>query len=62
MKTTPARAPKPAATRPQGRPALAEGEASVFVGIRMTADQRSKLQRLGGAAWIRKRIDKAGEP
>ena len=59
-KTTPAVQTPPA--RPQGRPALAEGEASVFVGIRMTQDQKDKLQRLGGAAWIRKRIDKAGEP
>lgn len=49
------------ATRPQGRPALAEGEPSAYVGVRMTANQKAKLQRLGGAAWIRDRIEKARE-
>lgn len=56
-----ATAAKPESTRPQGRPALAEGEASEFVGVRMTAAQKAKLQRLGGAAWIRERIEKARE-
>jgi len=28
----------------------------------MTAAQRDKLQRLGGAPWVRGRIDKARDP
>lgn len=57
-----ATAAKPEPTRPQGRPALAVGQSSEFVGIRMTAAQKAKLQRLGGAAWIRDCIDKAHKP
>lgn len=30
--------------------------------IRMTTGQRDKLLRLGGAKWVRDRIDKAREP
>jgi hypothetical protein len=30
--------------------------------FRMTKAQREKLDRLGGAAWLRERIDKAKEP
>jgi len=32
------------------------------VSIYMKPGQREKLQRLGGAPWIRDRIDKAKEP
>ncbi len=32
------------------------------VTIKMTADQKAKLGRLGGAVWVRARIDKAREP
>ena len=30
--------------------------------IRLTAEQRAKVERLGGPQWIRDRIDKAKEP
>lgn len=32
------------------------------VQIRMTSSQRDKLKRLGGAPWVREKIDKAKEP
>lgn len=32
------------------------------VSLRMTVGQREKLGRLGGAPWVRDRIDKAHEP
>lgn len=35
---------------------------TVTVGLRMTEGQRGKLQRLGGAKWVRQRIDKAKSP
>jgi hypothetical protein len=50
------------AGRGQGRKPLKEGEESVSVPIRLTASQRDKLARLGGAQWVRDRIDKAKEP
>jgi hypothetical protein len=47
----------------KGRPTLPESErASVAYNVRLTAAQHAKVQRLGGAAWIRERIDKAREP
>jgi hypothetical protein len=30
--------------------------------IKMTEPQRDKLRRLGGAPWVRERIEKAEEP
>jgi len=48
--------------RSQGRKPLATGQQSVGVTIRMTEAQREKLKRLGGAKWVRDRIDKAKEP
>jgi len=53
------------ATKParMGRPTLPESErASVAYNVRLTAAQHAKVQRLGGAAWIRERIDKARDP
>jgi len=47
--------------RGQGRKPVAEGEPTVTVSMRMTAAQRDKLARLGGATWVRQRIDKARE-
>lgn len=32
------------------------------VSVKMRPDQRAKLNRLGGAPWVRDRIDKAKEP
>lgn len=34
----------------------------VTVSLRMTPAQREKLSRLGGAGWVRDRIDRAKEP
>jgi hypothetical protein len=47
------------AGRGQGRKPLAEGEQTVTASIKMTATQKDKLNRLGGAAWVRARIDRA---
>jgi hypothetical protein len=49
-----------AATPRKGRPALPPSErASVAYNVRLTAAQREKVERLGGAAWIRAQIEKA---
>ena len=48
--------------RGQGRKPLKEGAETVVVSIKMTDEQRGKLSRLGGAPWVRQRIDKAREP
>lgn len=45
-----------------GRKPLDPEGATVPVTIRMTGDQRDKLARLGGAKWVRERIDRAKEP
>ena len=45
--------------RGQGRKPVAEGEQTVTVSLRMTVAQRDKLATLGGALWVRQRIDKA---
>jgi hypothetical protein len=45
----------------RGRPALPEGEAMSPVSIYMKPAQREKLQRLGGAPWVRRKIDQAKE-
>ena len=47
--------------RGQGRKPVADGQQTVTVSLRMTAAQRDKLARLGGAEWVRLRIDKARE-
>lgn len=48
--------------RGQGRPPVKAGEETVTVSLRMTPAQREKLARLGGASWVRDRIDRAKEP
>ena len=45
--------------RGQGRKPLKEGQETVTLSIRLTVAQREKLERIGGAAWLRDRIDKA---
>lgn len=45
----------------QGRKPIKQGENTVTVSLRMTAAQRDKLVWLGGAEWVRQRIDKARE-
>jgi hypothetical protein len=47
--------------RGQGRKPVKQGEPTVTVSLRMTASQREKLARLGGALWVRGKIDKAKE-
>ena len=48
--------------RGQGRPPVKAGEETLTVSMRMTPAQREKLARLGGAKWVRDRIDRAKEP
>ena len=50
------------AGRGQGRQPVKAGEETVTVSLRMTPAQREKLARLGGAGWVRDRIDRAKEP
>lgn len=40
-----------------GRKPLAEGVPTVPVMVKMTETQRDKLKRLGGAPWVRRKID-----
>lgn len=49
------------AGRGQGRKPKVDAVETVPVAIRMSVDQRDKLKRLGGAPWVRDRIDQAGE-
>jgi hypothetical protein len=49
------------AGRGQGRKPLCVGEPLVQVNIRLLPAQKEKLQRLGGAPWVREKIDKAKE-
>jgi hypothetical protein len=45
-----------------GRPPLAAGTAKDAVyKLRLTQAQRAKLEALGGAAWLRERIERAKE-
>lgn len=53
---------KQPAQKTRGRPAIQAGEGTVPITIRLTTTQRDKLQRLGGAQWVRSRIDKARDP
>lgn len=48
--------------RGQGRKPVKEGEPTISTTLRMTKPQREKLGRLGGAEWIRDRIDETPEP
>jgi hypothetical protein len=45
----------------RGRPPLLEDEAMVPVTVYMKSAQREKLRRLGGAPWVRERINQARE-
>jgi hypothetical protein len=45
-----------------GRKPLSEGVKTIGVTLKMTVVQREKLARLGGAPWVREKIDKAKEP
>lgn len=49
--------------RPRGRPpAPKDARRSARVELRLTQAQRDKLERLGGADWVRSRIDRARDP
>ena len=50
------------AGRNQGRRAIKTGEPTVTMSIRMTKGQRDKLVALGGAEWVRGKIDSARKP
>lgn len=43
----------------RGRKRIKEEEETVTVSIRMAESQRDKFRRLGGASWIRGKIDQA---
>jgi len=47
--------------RGQGRKPVKQGGETVTISLRVTETQREKLARLGGAEWVRSRIDKAKE-
>ena len=59
---TTAKTARGGAGRGQGRKPLDSTVDTVGVTIKMTTDQRGKLQRLGGPKWVRTKIDKAPEP
>ena len=50
------------AGRGQGRKPLPDGETMQPVTVKMRPDQREKLTKLGGAPWVRDKIDKAKLP
>ena len=48
--------------RGQGRKPVKRGEETITLSLRVTVSQREKLARLGGAEWVRGKIDRAKEP
>lgn len=48
--------------RGQGRKPIKDGQATVTMSLRLTVGQRDKLVLLGGARWVRQRIDRAKTP
>jgi hypothetical protein len=50
---------RPPNDRGQGRKPLPEASKLVVGSIRLSPAQWEKLERLGGAAWLRERIDRA---
>ena len=44
------------------KPKVAGAPATATVSIKVSEEQNAKLQRLGGAPWVRERIDLAKEP
>jgi hypothetical protein len=49
------------AGRGQGRKPVKQGEETITLSIRVTVAQREKLSMLGGAEWVRGKIDRAKE-
>jgi hypothetical protein len=48
--------------RGQGRKPKPVSEAMLPVTVKMSSEQKEKLARLGGAPWVRSKIDRAKEP
>lgn len=46
--------------RPRGRPVTVA--ATVNITLRLSTEHREKLKALGGADWVRARLDEAAEP
>jgi hypothetical protein len=55
-------AKRPPNNRGQGRKRLSADDDTVTVSLRMTPTQREKLALLGGAPWVREKIDRAKLP
>jgi len=55
--TTPVK--RPPAERGQGRKSLQGAGQSPVLQVRVTPEQKTKVEHLGGAEWIRKMIDQA---
>lgn len=45
-----------------GRKTVKPGEPTSPFSMRLSANQRAKLDRLGGGQWLRERIDRARDP
>jgi len=56
---TPAK--RPPAERGQGRKSVSGAGISPVLQVKVSPEQKAKALRLGGAAWVRKMIDKARE-
>lgn len=50
------------AKKTRGRPAIDPSMQTQPIALRLTAEQREKLKKLGGPPWVRERIDKAKLP
>lgn len=53
---------RPPNDRGQGRKPLPPGQRLIAKSIRVSAEDWEKLERLGGAQWIREKIRSAKEP
>lgn len=52
---------RPPAERGQGRKSVQGAGKSPVLQVVVTPEQKAKVQRLGGAEWVRRTIDKARE-
>ena len=59
--TTETQPKRPPNDRGQGRKPKAPEQRMVVVPLRMTPEQKAKLTTLGGAKWVRERIDEQPE-
>jgi hypothetical protein len=58
--TTPTK--RPPTARGKGRISLQGAGTSPVIQVRVTPEQKAKVESLGGAVWVRKMIDKARLP